>query len=158
MTRLSSTRVRDALVANDLSLARRLLGRPFSKGGCVIPGARRGRRLGFPTVNIVWRGEALLAGIYTSRLHCDGQTWNGVSYVGRRPFYGDIERVLMETHLLDYQGDLYGRWVWLDFLSYLRGEQHFANTDELVAQIGKDIERARHDHKHPAKDGAEQGA
>jgi riboflavin kinase/FMN adenylyltransferase len=144
--RVSSTRIRQALGRGDLELAARLLGRPYDMCGRVAHGDRRGRTIGFPTANIhLHRRVTPVFGVYAVWLSGAGLLpWPGIANVGRRPtVQGDRER--LEVHLLDFQGDLYGQQVKIDFLHYLRPEQRFASLDALREQIQQD-ERAARDY------------
>ncbi|MDS4027723.1 MAG: bifunctional riboflavin kinase/FAD synthetase [Candidatus Contendobacter sp.] len=142
--RVSSTRVRQALAHGDLELAARLLGRPYDMCGRVAHGDRRGRTLGFPTANIhLHRRVTPVYGVYAVLMRGPGlESWPGIANVGRRPTV-EGERERLEVHLLDFQGDLYGRHVQVDFLHYLRPEQRFASLAALQAQIQQDERTAR---------------
>jgi len=142
--RVSSTRVRQALAQGDLDLAARLLGRPYDMCGRVAHGDRRGRTIGFPTANIhLHRRVTPVYGVYAVLLSGpDLQLWPGIANVGCRPTV-EGERERLEVHLLDFQGDLYGRHVKVDFLHYLRPEQRFASLAALQAQIQQDEQTAR---------------
>jgi riboflavin kinase/FMN adenylyltransferase len=142
--RVSSTRVRQALGQGDLELAARLLGRPYDMCGRVAHGDRRGRTLGFPTANIhLHRRVTPVYGVYAVLINGSSlPSWPGIANVGRRPTVaGDRER--LEVHLLDFQGDLYGRHVKVDFLCYLRPERRFESLDALRQQIRRDALDAR---------------
>lgn len=142
--RVSSTRVRQALAQGDLDLAARLLGRPYDMCGRVAHGDRRGRTIGFPTANIhLHRRVTPVYGVYAVLLSGpDLQLWPGIANVGRRPTV-EGERERLEVHLLDFQGDLYGQHVKVDFLHYLRPEQRFASLADLQARIQQDEHAAR---------------
>lgn len=142
--RVSSTRVRQALAQGDLELAARLLGRPYDMCGRVAHGDRRGRTLGFPTANIhLHRRVTPVYGVYAVLMSGPGlRSWPGIANVGRRPTV-EGERERLEVHLLDFQGDLYGRHVKVDFLHYLRPEQRFESLAALQAQIQRDEQAAR---------------
>lgn len=143
---ISSSEVRAALSEGDVQRASRLLGRPYSLSGQVIPGDGRGRTIGIPTANLdVW-DKLLLpkSGVYACRAMVLGQTVEAVTNVGYRPTFENRPAVpRVETHLLDFQGDLYGRKVKLSFLARLRDEQRFPGVDALVAQIHEDIAQAK---------------
>ena len=151
---ISSTWVREALGAGDVRLAAELLGRPFCLDGIVLTGMRRGRQLGFPTANVVPpQGRARPAdGVYFVRAvapgdagsegQVDDQSWFGVANLGARPTFGEAEP-LLEAHLLDYEGDLYGARLEVCFLDQLRGVRRFASVEELRLQIDRDIATAR---------------
>ena len=140
----SSTRVRKCLAEGDLDGARQLLGRPFEIEGRVIEGDRRGRTIGFPTAN-VRIGEYMrpLLGVYAVRVGVDdGMCYDGVANLGMRPSFGGTE-VLLEVHLFDFDGDLYGRHLRVQFLHFIRAEKKFDGIDALKAQIAADATGAR---------------
>ncbi len=140
---VSSTRVREALGSGAVEVAARLLGRPHRLRGHVVEGARRGRTLGFPTANLVPPGVALPAdGVYAGWVWLDADRRPAVVNVGRRPTF-DHGELRLEAHVLDWAGDLYGRELELAFVARLRGEQRFEGPDALVAQIRRDLARAR---------------
>jgi len=142
--RVSSTRVREALSVGDMTLAARLLGRPFTISGRVIHGDKRGRELGYPTINLdLHRLRSPVAGIFVSRVHGLGtEAWPAVTSVGNRPMF-DGTRMLVETHLLDYTGDAYGAYIQVELLQKLREEEVYRNNSELQQQIERDIAMAR---------------
>jgi riboflavin kinase/FMN adenylyltransferase len=142
--RVSSTRIRRALAAGDFAAAARLLGAPFAIGGRVVRGNRLGRTLGYPTANLRFGGKTPpLHGIYATRVHgVDVQPWPAVSSFGTRPTVDGIEP-LLEAHLFDFDGDLYGRRIDVEFVARLRNEEKFPDLPALVAQMHRDAERAR---------------
>lgn len=142
--RVSSTRVRTALAAGDLELVRRLLGRPYRLSGRVIEGARLGRTLGYPTANVRLLRERLpLQGIYAVQVEGIGsRPRDGVVSLGTRPTVGGVEP-LLEVHVFDFDGDLYGQRLEVDFVAKLRDEERFGSLDALVAQMHRDARRAR---------------
>ena len=138
--RVSSTRVRDALFSGNLALATQLLGRHYSIAGRVVHGAKRGRELGFPTANIHMRHERpALTGVYAVKL--DGL--NSVANLGVRPTIAGVPKLLLEVHVLDFNGDLYGKHVHVEFLHKIREENKFESLEALKAQIAQDILDAR---------------
>ena len=143
--RVSSTRVRTALGAGDLGSAARLLSRPYAVSGRVIAGARLGRQLGYPTANIrLHRSKLPLAGIFAVRVHgvSGGEVLDGVASLGTRPTVHGVEP-LLETHIFDFSGDLYGRRLSVEFVAKLRDEQRFESLAALTAQMHRDAARAR---------------
>lgn len=142
--RVSSTRIREALVQGNLERAAQLLGRPYDMNGRVAHGDRIGRTLGFPTANIhLHRRATPVYGVYAVLMSgTDLQLWPGVANIGRRPTVQGT-REQLEVHLLDFQGDLYGRHVKVDFMHYLRPEQRFESMKGLRRQIQRDIRQAR---------------
>lgn len=141
---VSSTAIREALVRGDLATASRLLGRSYSLSGKVTTGDERGQRLGFPTANISMNSALTLPadGVYVTRAYIDGQPHNSVTNIGVRPTFGESQR-LIEVHVLDFCGDLYGRPLKIELVERLRGELRFSSVDELVAQVKRDVKRAR---------------
>ena len=147
-TRVSSTAIREALARDDLAAAEKLLGRPYRMCGRVVHGDERGRKIGFPTANIhLHRKSSPVSGVYAVELFgLEREPLAGVANVGARPTVGGAESRL-EVHLLDFDRDIYGRYVHVDFLHKLRPEQRFDSLEELVAQIRKDAEAARAFHE-----------
>lgn len=142
---VSSTRIREYVIRGAVGRARQLLGRPFSMRGQVRTGFQRGRRLGYPTINLMPEEGMLLPGrgVYASLATVDGRTFAAVTNVGTRPTFSDADIVSIESYLLDFSGDLYGHEAEVAFLKYLRREREFASGDALRTQIACDIEQAR---------------
>lgn len=142
--RVSSTRVRQVLAEGDFALAERLLGRPFSISGRVLHGQKLGRQLGAPTANIqLKRVNAPLNGVYRVSVELDGRKQPGVANIGTRPTVEGDGSAHLEVHLLDYEGDLYGRRLTVIFHEKLRDEQRFESLAALQAAINADIAKAR---------------
>jgi riboflavin kinase/FMN adenylyltransferase len=148
---VSSTRLRATLATGRLGQARRLLGRDYAVVGNVVRGDQRGRELGYPTANIAFDEEVALPadGIYAVRAGWGGEnplapahTADGVASLGVRPTFGGGARVL-EVHLFDFDGNLYGMKIRVEFVRRLRGEKRFASADTLIRQMNRDTERAR---------------
>lgn len=149
--RISSTRIRSHLQEGRAALARRLLGRPYQLVGTVVRGAGRGKGLGFPTANLKPENELIPAtGVYASRIHYQQAVYVAATNVGYRPtLYGAAEKeAVVEIHLLNFDGNLYGRSLRLDFCLRLREERKFANIDALKRQMQKDIQRITRYSKH----------
>ena len=138
---VSSTRIREALAAGDVEAAARMLGRPYSFTYPVTHGNEIGRAIGFPTVNQKLPPDraALKRGVYVCR--CLGHA--AVTNVGTRPTVCDSDEVICETHIIGYEGDLYGVPVEVDFLKFIRDERKFASLDELKARLAADVEIAQ---------------
>ncbi|MEI6605947.1 MAG: bifunctional riboflavin kinase/FAD synthetase [Verrucomicrobiota bacterium] len=142
--RVSSTRIRQAIRDGSLAAASRMLGRAYTLGGPVVEGRRLGRQLGFPTANVAL-GEQLTPpdGVWAARVNLtEDVTMPGVANLGVRPTVDGANKVL-EVHLLDFSGDLYGREIEVEFVKYLRPEQRFATLDLLRGQIAADASAAR---------------
>ncbi len=140
---ISSSRIRKLLAMGHIEEANRLLGRPYSLTGVVVQGDQRGRLLGFPTANVQVDDQKLLPafGVYAGHANWDGQSNPCVVNLGMRPTF-DPPQLRIEAHLLDFNGDLYGRRMTLDLLHRLRPEQAFKGVDALVAQIRADVRQA----------------
>ena len=119
-------------------------GRPFSLTGPVVGGDKRGQILGFPTANVdVEETRALPAdGIYATRAVVDGTDHDSATYIGTRPTFEQSNRVV-EVFILDFQGDLYGQNLTIEFIDRIRGDMTFANPDDLIAQMKKDVAQAQ---------------
>ncbi|HYV22913.1 MAG TPA: bifunctional riboflavin kinase/FAD synthetase [Candidatus Bathyarchaeia archaeon] len=141
---VSSTRVRNVLLGGDVEAAARLLGRSYGIRGRVVHGAKRGRALGFPTINLALPKERLLPrdGIYAMWAEMGEERFKAAASLGVRPTFGAGERVL-EAFLLDFSGDVYGEEVEVAFVKRLRDEIAFASPAELSAQIARDVEDTR---------------
>jgi riboflavin kinase/FMN adenylyltransferase len=142
---VSSTAVRKALAAGDISLATTLLGHPYRVSGPVVHGAKRGRTMGFPTVNLeVPANKALPAdGVYVAEITSDSVgRKTGVAAVSTQPTFAGRTRTL-EAHLIDFAGDLYGTDVSVDFRSWIRGISDFGGPEELGERIAADVRCAR---------------
>ena len=142
----SSTRVRSLLAAGDVAGAAALLGRPHEVRGTVVEGDKRGRELGFPTANVAVPAETCLPadGIFAGEFRGADGVWRPAAIsLGRRPtFYENAEASLLEAHLLDFDGDLYGQPAAVRFVARLRGEQKFDSVEDLVAQMTADCAEA----------------
>ena len=141
---VSSTVIRDAIARGDMSKACRLLGRHFLLRGEVVKGQGRGRELGFPTANIGTPEGRVVPGdgIYAARALVDGSALPAAVSIGVRPTFDDGERVV-EVHILDFGGDLYGSELAVEFVERLRDELRFDSVEELVAQMREDVEQCR---------------
>jgi riboflavin kinase/FMN adenylyltransferase len=144
---ISSTRIRKALAQGDLSLACGLLGYPFMTELSVIHGDKRGRELGYPTANMrPLAGFALKHGVYAVKISFSdmkGENWlDGVASFGTRPMFNN-DQPLLEVHVFDWSGDLYGKELRVSFLSFLREQQRFDSVEELKAQMDRDSAEAR---------------
>jgi riboflavin kinase/FMN adenylyltransferase len=148
---VSSSRIRELVAEGDVDEAKRMLGRPFAVRGTVARGDQRGRTLGFPTANLAPENEVMPAhGVYAGHVRIldageppGGARFAAVSNVGKRPTFKEDDPPLVEAHLIDWSGDLYGRRIEVSFESRLRGEQRFPGPDALRAQIARDVAAAR---------------
>jgi len=144
--RSSSTAVRSALAAGELEHAARLLGRPYSISGRVVHGDKLGRDIGFPTANIQLKhNRPPLLGIFAVELcGLNGAPLPGVASLGKRPTVKGADAVpVLEVHLFDFNAEIYGRRVRVDFLHKLRDEEKYPDIDTLVAQIRRDVDNAK---------------
>jgi riboflavin kinase/FMN adenylyltransferase len=143
---ISSSGIRSRLLAGQVAEAAADLGRTYRLGGPVVHGDGRGRHIQVPTANIAFPPEKLAPanGIYATWAWLDGQRFAGATNIGINPtFTPERTSVSLETHLLDFDGDLYGRELSLEFVARLRGEEKFASVEALLAQIRDDIARTR---------------
>jgi riboflavin kinase/FMN adenylyltransferase len=141
---ISSTAIRQALADGDVVRAAHLLGRPYRLTGRVVPGAQRGRTLGFPTANLADIATLIPRdGVYAVRVWVGGDPWPGAANIGPNPTFGEAARTV-EVHLIDYPGgDLSGTTPSLDFVARLRDTRPFASVEDLLAQLRQDIDTAR---------------
>jgi riboflavin kinase/FMN adenylyltransferase len=142
--RVSSSRIRELILQGRMNLARRMLGRPYGVEGPVVRGAERGMKLGFPTANIHPHNRVIpRGGVYVTAALLEGHWRRSVTNIGTRPTFGDHLESSVETHVIDWAGDLYGNVVRVRFLHRLRDERKFGSIDELKIQIERDVSRAR---------------
>jgi riboflavin kinase/FMN adenylyltransferase len=156
---VSSSRIRELLLSGRVREAEELLCRPYVVSGRVIPGAARGRKLGFPTANVEFVQELLpLPGVYVIDAAVGGVVRRGVANVGFNPTFGE-NSLGVEVHILDFAGDLYGQDMAVRFRDRIRDERKFKSVEELVRQIEKDVGYARSAQltTHPETDGAVSG-
>ena len=140
---VSSTLIRQALAQGDMRKVRRLMGHYFRLRGRVVSSDKRGRALGFPTANLDVKPQQALPGdgTYATIAQVDGVQFLSATNVGIRPTFGEGRR-RVETHLLNYKGDLYGKQISVEFVQKLRDERRFRSSQELKAQIEKDVRQA----------------
>ncbi len=142
---VSSSRIRSLLQAGDVTAAARLLGDDFTLTAPVMHGKHLGRTLGIPTVNQFFPVGAILPknGIYITKTHVRGAVYRSVSNIGIRPSVEHTDTVNCETHIIGFEGDVYGEILTVEFVARIRDEMTFSTLDELVAQIRKDIKTAK---------------
>jgi riboflavin kinase/FMN adenylyltransferase len=142
--RISSTAVRAALAAGDLARAERLLGRPFAISGRVLHGRKLGRSIGFPTLNLrIAHGHPAVHGIFAVNVHGLGTRRPGVASIGLRPTIDNAGRWMLEVHLFDFDDDVYGKLVTVEFVKKLREERKYETLADLSAAIRSDAAQAR---------------
>jgi riboflavin kinase/FMN adenylyltransferase len=142
--RVSSTEIRSALANGNLPRATSLLGRPYRMSGRIMKGRQVGRTLGYATANVdLRRRQSAVLGIFAVRVSGLAEGFvDGVASVGTRPTF-DLEKPLLEVHLFDFDRDIYGEYIHVDFIGHIRDEEKYDSIDELVAQMNKDAENAR---------------
>jgi len=143
--RVSSTRIREQLHAGQVALARELLGRPFAISGMVVHGAGRGTTIGVPTANIE-PDEAYIIpanGVYAVRLIINGKSFDGVMNVGVKPTFEQGSERTLEAHIFQFDQDVYGQRIRVEFIDYLRAERKFSSVQQLISQIQSDILSAK---------------
>lgn len=141
---VSSTEIRKALAEGDLDGANKMLGKPFSINEEVIHGKKRGRLLGFPTANLAIEIKRAMVpnGVYVVEAYVKGQKYQGVASVGTNPTFEDISR-RVEVNIFDFNHDIYGEIIRVDFLKMLRREIKFTSVDALLHQMKKDVKRTK---------------
>ncbi len=139
---ISSTLIRGMLKNGEIENANKLLGREFGFEGEIIHGDERGRTIGFPTVNQLYPDNltAVKFGVYKSTVSVEGEDYKAITNIGLRPTY-ETEYVSAETHIIDFEGDLYGKTVGLHLLEFLREEKRFSSLTELKKAIEQDIKK-----------------
>ena len=147
---VSSTRIRQLLADGQVSEAQVLLGRPYSISGPVTHGSDRGSKIGLPTANIAhWLKKQLPAvGVYATRVYLGEHEYLGVTNVGLRPTFEDQKQPNVETHILDFDGNIYGEELELHFVQKIRDEKKFSGVDALLEQITRDKSTARKIFSH----------
>jgi riboflavin kinase/FMN adenylyltransferase len=143
-SRVSSTAIRDACETGDMQRATALLGRPYRMSGKIVRGEQLGRTLGFPTANVdLRRRQSAVMGIFAVRVHgLPGGSHDAVASVGARPTF-DGTKPILEVHLFDFDDDIYGEYIHVDFIARLREQQRYAAVKDLVAQMHVDADNAR---------------
>ncbi len=144
-TLVSSTQIRQLLAEGDMVAARKLLGRSYQIRGEVQLGKQRGgKEIGFPTANLKFAEEDLVPrlGVYVSQVICDGKCYGGIINIGRNPTFGE-HALVAETHIFDFNQDIYGKPIKVNLLEFLRSERKFSGVKELAAQISKDVVQAQ---------------
>lgn len=141
--RISSSRIRQLLKEGRVNLVRRMLGRPYGIEGVIIRGDRRGHTIGFPTANLKPQNRVVPKyGVYATATLIDGKWKKGVTNIGVRPTFESGSEPSIETHIFDFNGELYGSVLRVRFLHRIRDERKFAGIEELKAQITKDVRTA----------------
>ncbi|MEM7027384.1 MAG: bifunctional riboflavin kinase/FAD synthetase [Pseudomonadota bacterium] len=142
--RVSSTLIREALATGQIINANQMLGRPYRISGRIVHGEKRGRKIGFATANIeLKRYQSPVHGIFSGRVFgISDEAMDAVIYVGSRPVYNG-ERVLLEVHILNFEQDIYGKQIQIEFIEKLRGDANFDTEEEMIKQIHVDIEHAK---------------
>lgn len=138
---VSSTYIREQIFKGHINRVFKLLGRHYSIMGKVVRGRRIGNTIGFPTANIIPESYLIMppSGVYITRTLIDGKIYDGATNIGNNPTFKDQKHITVETHLLNFKGDLYDREIEVFFISKLRGEKVFDNAQQLVTQIEDDI-------------------
>lgn len=140
----SSSEIRKKVLKGDVAGAAKMLGRNFYVEGVVGQGAHRGKSMGFPTANLVTSSELVpKPGVYVSKIEWQGREYLAATNIGINPTFETGTNVKIESHLLDYSGDLYGHKINIVFLDYIREEKKFNSVEELINQIKNDVNRVR---------------
>lgn len=150
---ISSTYIREELAQGHIKKANELLGYSYMIHGEVVHGRHLGTRLGFPTVNILPRAQKHLPefGVYLSKVVIDGQTYDGITNIGRKPTIEGTRPAGVETYIYGLNEDLYGKWIEVSLIDFIRSERKFTDVEELKRQVLKDKETGRHMHEELKK-------
>jgi riboflavin kinase / FMN adenylyltransferase len=143
---VSSTKIRNALLSGDLATANKMLGRYYFLDGIVVEGANRGRTLGFPTANLGLKEDNKLVpcnGVYLVNVKVQNSTHFGVANIGLRPTFNHVREPIVEVFILDFNDDIYGRNISVEFIKRIRDEKKFSSKEELEKNIKLDVENAR---------------
>ena len=143
--KVGSRNIRNSVAHGDTATARNLLGYPFFFSGEVIPGDRRGQKLGFPTANVLYPSGKVIPrrGVYAASVFAENAWHPGALNIGYNPTFLKDSRLRTETYILDFQGDLYGKWIAVFLEEYLREEKKFPSAAQLIETMNDDIERTR---------------
>ncbi len=142
---ISSTKIRELVKEGQMAAARELLGRCYQIRGTVRMGKQRGGKvIGFPTANLKFNDEDLVPkhGVYVTQVFCEGHQYGGILNIGYNPTFGE-EQLVAETHIFDFNEDIYGKPIKVNLLKFLRSEKKFSGPKELAEQIGKDVMLAK---------------
>ncbi len=147
---ISSSKIRQFLDQGLVARAAELLGRPYAVSGLVTHGSDRGSKIGLPTANMTtWPLKKLPAvGVYAIIAHLQNKTYHGITNIGYRPTFEDQQSLSVETHILDFDGNIYGETLKLDFIEKIRNEQKFSGVTEFLEQIQRDKATARRIFSH----------
>jgi len=142
---ISSSRIRESLKIGKVDEASIYLGRDFFISGPVIKGVGRGKKIGFPTANVLINKERIIpsCGVYATITDVNGMKYNSVTNIGKNPTFGDIGEICIETHILDFSNDIYGETLNISFKKHLRNEQKFKSVNDLISQIKVDIQTSK---------------
>ena len=143
-SKFSSSQIREFITNGNIDKANRILGTSFTIDGMVESGEKRGRQLGFPTINLSLSPDLIMPkkGVYASVTKIDGDEYKSIVNVGTRPTFG-VDKILAESHLFDYNGNAYDKLVTISLLEFIREEIQFNNKDELINQINHDVKTVK---------------
>ena len=143
--KISSTRISQCIVNGEMEKARDMLGSPYCIEGVVIHGRHQGTGMGFPTANIRYSEEYLLpkTGVYACMASVNKQKYMAMVNLGHNPTFNYKEQLSLEAHLLDFEGDIYGKYISLDFLHFVREEKKFRSKENLIMQLEQDVRKVR---------------
>ena len=143
--KISSTRISQCIVEGKVDEANEMLGYRFTMEGKVVHGKHRGTDMGFPTANLQYDAEYLMPknGVYAALVEVDQKYYQAMVNIGINPTFNDLDAISIEAHLLQYYGDLYGKWIKISFCKYLRREMKFRSKDNLIMQLEQDLRNVR---------------
>ena len=142
---VSSTLIKQEIEKGNMEDVRKMLGRPFSMNGTVVHGKHLGSKMGFPTINFLVPEDKILPpnGVYATRVSIDGKNYMAITNIGLRPTFDDGTQRTVETNIFDFEGDLYGQNLTVDFYHFIRPERKFTSVEELSAEIDRNTKQVR---------------
>lgn len=151
--KVSSTKIRRLLAKGNMNKANQLLGRPLHVSGTVVEGDKRGRTIGYPTANIEVREDVLLprSGVYAVKVFYKKTSYDGMANLGVKPtFHSDVQEPAIEVNIFDFERDIYGEELKVEWYTFIREEKKFSGVDELIAHIKSDEKKIKHYFKDPS--------
>ena len=147
--RFSSTDVRNAVRSGDMKKANGYLGRHFYVSGSIVKGQGRGKKIGFPTANILCDSSRIIPknGVYKTKTTLNGMVYQSITNVGVNPTFKDDKKTIVETNIFDFDTDIYGETIKVEFIEFIREEKKFTSVNELISQISIDVKKTKDSFK-----------
>lgn len=147
--RFSSTDIRDAITSGQMQKANDYLGRNFYVSGSIVKGQGRGKKIGFPTANILCDSSRIIPknGVYKTKTTLDNMVYQSITNVGVNPTFKDDKKTIVETNIFDFDEDIYGETIKVEFIDFIRDEKKFTSVNELIDQISEDVQKTKDSFK-----------